>query len=48
MTRKVLDLLENLREQEGTAILTVTHNREVAERADRELVMRDGRIDHDA
>jgi len=44
-TEKVLDLLESLREQEGMAILTVTHNRVVAERADRELVMRDGRID---
>src|SRR4051794_17786290 len=37
-TRTVLDLLEELRHQEGMAILTVTHNRVVAERADRELV----------
>jgi ABC-type lipoprotein export system ATPase subunit len=38
----VLDLLDLLRAQEGTAILTVTHNPLVAERADRRLAMRDG------
>jgi ABC-type lipoprotein export system ATPase subunit len=38
----VLDLLAELRDQEGTAILTVTHNDQVAERADRRLQMRDG------
>jgi ABC-type lipoprotein export system ATPase subunit len=38
----VLDLLGALREREGTAILTVTHNPQVAERADRRLTMRDG------
>jgi len=41
-TASVLDLLAALREREGTAILTVTHNPQVAERADRRLVMRDG------
>ena len=40
----VLDLLETLRTQEGTALLTVTHNPLVAERADRRLTMRDGTI----
>jgi predicted ABC-type transport system involved in lysophospholipase L1 biosynthesis ATPase subunit len=40
----VLDLLDTLRGQEGTAILTVTHNPQVAERADRRLVMRDGLV----
>jgi len=39
----VLDLLEELR-AEGTAILTVTHNPQVAERADRRLVMSDGEV----
>jgi ABC-type lipoprotein export system ATPase subunit len=39
----VLDLLEGLR-AEGTAILTVTHNPQVAERADRRLAMRDGEV----
>jgi len=40
----VLDLLERLRFQEGTALLTVTHNEQVAERADRRLAMRDGLV----
>jgi len=38
----VLDLLSGLRAEEGAAILTVTHNLRVAERADRRLTMRDG------
>jgi putative ABC transport system ATP-binding protein len=37
----VLALLDELR-SEGTALLTVTHNPRVAERADRRLEMRDG------
>jgi putative ABC transport system ATP-binding protein len=41
-TAAVLDLLETLRTREGTAVLTVTHNPQVAERADRRLIMRDG------
>jgi ABC-type lipoprotein export system ATPase subunit len=43
-TAAVLDLLEVLRQQEGTAILTVTHNPLVARRADRQMVMRDGLV----
>ena len=39
----VLDLLAELR-AEGTAVLTVTHNPQVAERADRRLMMRDGEV----
>ncbi len=38
----VLDVLAQLREEEGTAILTVTHNPLVADRADRRLAMLDG------
>jgi ABC-type lipoprotein export system ATPase subunit len=38
----ILDLLADLRQYEGAAILTVTHNPQVAERADRRLTMRDG------
>lgn len=41
-TDAVLDLLATLRAEEGTAVLTVTHNPRVAERADRRLTMRDG------
>jgi ABC-type lipoprotein export system ATPase subunit len=39
----VLDLLDELR-SEGTAVLTVTHNPRVAERADRSVTMRDGEV----
>jgi ABC-type lipoprotein export system ATPase subunit len=39
----VLDVLDGLR-AEGTAVLTVTHNPQVAERADRRLTMRDGEV----
>jgi putative ABC transport system ATP-binding protein len=40
----VLELLDAHRGREGSAILTVTHNPRVAERADRRLVMRDGLV----
>jgi ABC-type lipoprotein export system ATPase subunit len=40
----VLELLDALRDQEGAAVLTVTHNPQVAERADRRLAMRDGLV----
>lgn len=40
----VLDLLEAHRGRAGSAILTVTHNPRVAERADRRLTMRDGLV----
>lgn len=39
----VLDLLDGIR-RDGTALLTVTHNAQVAERADRRLTMRDGEV----
>lgn len=41
-TAAVLDLMEALRKEEGSTVLTVTHNPQVAERADRRLIMRDG------
>ncbi len=44
----VLDLLEDARSEEGTAILTVTHNPLVAERADHRFIMQDGTIRHDS
>ena len=40
----VLDLLDLARVREGTALLTVTHNPQVAERAGRRLIMRDGQV----
>jgi ABC-type lipoprotein export system ATPase subunit len=43
-TSDLLDLLDKMREREGTAVLTVTHNPLVGERADRRLTMRDGQV----
>jgi len=42
--RVVLDLLLALNRQEGTTLVLVTHDRELAEHADRRVVLRDGRI----
>lgn len=41
---KLLEILDNLRAQETLSILMVTHNPEIAERADRLLHLEDGRI----
>jgi ABC-type lipoprotein export system ATPase subunit len=41
---RILDLIDDARTQEGTAVLTVTHNPRVAERAQRRLTMRDGLV----
>jgi ABC-type lipoprotein export system ATPase subunit len=38
----ILDLTDELVRSAGTAVLTVTHSRQVAARADRRLTMRDG------
>ena len=38
------DMLFALREQEGTALVIVTHDRRLAERADRSLHLQDGRL----
>jgi len=40
----VLTVLDTLRGRDGTTVLTVTHNAQVADRADRHVVMRDGVI----
>jgi ABC-type lipoprotein export system ATPase subunit len=40
----VLDLLGSTCAEEGTTVLTVTHNRQVAERAHRRVTMRDGQV----
>jgi len=40
----LLDLLEALRRQEGTALVTVTHNPDVAKRSDRRATMLDGQV----
>jgi putative ABC transport system ATP-binding protein len=41
---KVLDLFASLQKSRNLALLVVTHSEEVAERADRRIRMRDGRI----
>jgi len=41
--RTVLDVLDSLREEHGLAVLMVTHDRDVADRADRVLVLDPGR-----
>ena len=45
--RMVLDTLESLRRESGTTLVLVTHDPEVAVLADRQLHLRDGRIDRD-
>ncbi len=40
----VLDLLARLRTREGASVVTVSHNPQVAERADHRLTMRDGEV----
>jgi len=42
--RQVLDLLRNLHDSRGLTVLMVTHDAEVAARADRIVQMRDGRV----
>jgi putative ABC transport system ATP-binding protein len=41
---EILDLLVELREKDGLTILFVTHDPKVADRADRQIFMRDGRL----
>ncbi len=43
-SREVISIFEKLHEEENVAFLLVTHNREVAEFADRALELRDGRF----
>jgi ABC-type lipoprotein export system ATPase subunit len=43
---QIVSLLQRLRERRGMTILLVTNDRSVAERADRLLELRDGRIGH--
>jgi len=41
----VLDLLSRLRAEQGTTLVLVTHDAEIAARADRRIHLRDGRIE---
>jgi ABC-type lipoprotein export system ATPase subunit len=47
-TASILDLLATINRTQGTAFLVVTHNHDVAQRADRILRIRDGVIEEDA
>jgi putative ABC transport system ATP-binding protein len=41
---RILDLIQELRETRGLTVIVVTHDRDVADRADRIVEMLDGRI----
>jgi putative ABC transport system ATP-binding protein len=43
--RSVGDLLESIRRSDGTTLVVVTHNHQLARRADRRLFLRDGRLE---
>jgi putative ABC transport system ATP-binding protein len=45
--QQVLELLLELNRSEGTTLLLVTHNRELAACADRRITLRDGQIEAD-
>lgn len=45
---RIMDLLEGLRRNTGITLLVVTHDADVAARADRVVRMLDGRVDHGA
>jgi len=45
--RVVLETMERLRSESGTTLVLVTHDVEVASRADRRIHLRDGRIERD-
>jgi len=44
----IIDLLFGLRDKHGATLVLVTHSNELAQRCDRVIRLRDGRIDHDA
>ena len=45
MGEEIIDLLEQLNREEGLTIVLITHEASVADRAQRRLVLRDGRLE---
>ena len=43
----IMDLLFGLRERHGATLVLVTHETELADRCDRVIALRDGRLDGD-
>ena len=43
-SRAIIDLFEHIRAEFGTTIVLVTHDEAIARRADREIVLKDGRV----
>jgi ABC-type lipoprotein export system ATPase subunit len=46
-TNEIMDLLDDLNRTQGTTLLIVTHNHEVAQRARRVITFRDGQVQND-
>ena len=43
--RRIADILHGLREETGTALVLVTHDQQLADRCERRLMLRDGRLE---
>jgi lipoprotein-releasing system ATP-binding protein len=46
--RQIMDLLEKLHQQNGQTIVMVTHDRSLARKADRALILKDGKLEKPA
>jgi putative ABC transport system ATP-binding protein len=46
-SREVMGVLRSIQEQDGVTVIIITHERDIAERTDRQIHLVDGRIDGD-